>query len=1198
MRGLRVLLLGQGRLELDGQPLTRLMAVKHQALVFYLAATDQPAPRGQLATLLWGDAEESAARGNLRVALTRLRRWLPGVLEIDDRQVAFAAGASVSVDWRDLTQALKPDAPPAAREAAASAWRGPLLDGLDVAGIDEFERWLAQVRQRAQRDALDLRRLLLQSHEDAGALDAAVGHARGLLEIDETDEPAHMALMRLLAARGQRTAALAQYDACRTALAERLGARPSAACYALYTHIHAEPPAAPSPDSSLPAAPANSPADSPADSPAPPAVAVVGQMGTAFTAFATVPALLALPALRALTPVAPLEPLEPPEPLASLTPTVQATLIGRERELALVNERLRDPECRWLTITGPGGVGKTRLATVAATQLAPRLRHGVLWFSGRDAGGALRDGETLAQQVLDHLGTDRHAPGALLLVLDNLETVTGVRALAQLLATRVPGAVVLATSRSRVGGAREWLMEVTGLSLERANGGALASSPAAQMFAASARRLVPGFNADDEAASVERICAQVGGLPLALEMAAHGVHQMGAAAVADRLERDGVLSDPDRDPTDRHHRMEWVLEDSWALLDAPTRAAALRLAWLPDEMDDELLRAVDVNEAAVGALRDHSWLQRRATARVAMHPLQQDFLRRRPGAEPLADAVRAAVARYLVGVMPQVLPFGDLTPADAVRADRLAATAACAAPVITDATAHCLATFSQAELASWIDRVVALLLHAHRQAEAAQVLMQVLTQNLACADVAPWLSTGWRLRRAELLSAECNATAALTGYSQGFKHFGLGDVTTGRADWASLPRALARLWAQRDWPPVGDSRQGFEQLLIRSLFACAVYLTFIPDPMTAARLSVMADALVRRLGRHAELRHLSAAWGWQTFGQASLARRQQRRAQRAHRAHCAPGSHPLAHLDPRLDAFTKEGHAALSVALGQWSALPAELDAAADDWMALRNLRHEVGLRSLGAKLALYQGRLVDAFDRFTHISELSLRRTNEARSAWGPMGQAEAGLYLGQLDDDALQRLFERTSNVMTEMEDVDAAYSLHRQALAARLSWRRGDVHAAREAVLAGCAAAARLRHCGFWAHEAYAGLGDTLLALRRHERKGGGTLPPLNQAWAQLQPALGAHVARFPPARALQARLCGEWARDEGQLAQAETALLRAIALAENQGMRVELARACEVLSELPSHAQLKARAQRLWREMRAGQSEIPGATRREG
>lgn len=1137
MRGVRVLLLGQGRLEFDGQPLTRLMAAKHQALVFYMAATGEPAPRSRLANLLWGEHDEAAARANLRVALTRVRRWLPDVLDIDNRQVAFAPGATVSVDWQDLTSALKDDAPLVAREAAARAWRGPLLDGLDVTGSDEFERWLAQMRQRAQHDAITLRRLLLQSHEADGALDAAIGHARGLLEIDETDEPAHMALMRLLAGRGQRTAALAQYDACRAALSERLGARPSASCYALYTRIHAD------------------------------------------------PHVVAAPAAAAAAAVAPVNlPSSPTPPIPTVSAS-RAALIGRESELALLNERLADPECRWLTITGPGGVGKTRLAMAAAASQAPRLRHGVLWFSGRDAGGALHDAETLVQQVLEHVGTDRHEPGALLLVLDNLETVAAVRVLAPLLAARLPGAVVLATSRSRVGGAREWLVELTGMSLARAADGAPGSSPAARLFAANARRLSPGFEAGAEAEAMERICARVGGLPLALEMAAHAVHHAGTTAVADRLDGDSTLSDPDRDPTDRHHRMEWVLEDSWAVLDEPTRDAALRLAWLPDEVDDELARAIGVGEAALAALRNHSWLQRRGTSRLAMHPLQQDFLRRRAAAVPLSDEVRAAVVRHLGAVLPAVTTFGDMAPADAERATRVAGTAACAAPVIADASAHFAAEADPAQLVPWIHAVVAVLLHARRQAEAAQVLAQALARG----DLPGWLTTGWRLRRAELLSGEGNATGALAEYSQALVSFGLGDVATGRAEWASLPRAVARLLARCGWPPGGAAREGFEHLLMRSLYAAAVYLTFTPDPMPAVRLSAMANVLARRLRRYAELRHLWAAWGLLTFGRPSLARLQQRRATRAHR----PGE-----ADARLDVFTQEGHAALRLALGQWSGLPETLDEVADHWFARGNLRHEVGIRSLGATLALYQGRLVESFDRFAAISELSLRRSGESWSAWGPMGQAESALVLGQLDTAALERLFERASQVMTEMEDVDAAYTLNRQGVAARLAWRRGDVHAAREAVLAGCAAAARLRHCGFWAHEGYAGLGDMLLALRRHERERGGAMPPLDQAWALLLPALATHAGRFPPARALQARLSGEWARDEGRLAVAESALLRAIALAERQGMRVELARACEVLAGVRRDVASKERAERLWRDMRAEPAAARSAAMRTG
>ena len=89
------------------------------------------------------------------------------------------------------------------------------------------------------------------------------------------------------------------------------------------------------------------------------------------------------------------------------------------------------------------GVGKTRLAQAAAEAGAEAFRHGALCLSGRDPGAALRDPETLVQQVIAHTGPDRDRPGALLLVLDNLETVSAVPALARVLHERADGVTVL-----------------------------------------------------------------------------------------------------------------------------------------------------------------------------------------------------------------------------------------------------------------------------------------------------------------------------------------------------------------------------------------------------------------------------------------------------------------------------------------------------------------------------------------------------------------------------------------------------------------------------------------------------------------------------------------------------------------------------------------------------------------------------------
>lgn len=186
-----------------------------------VAAEGAAWPRPRLATLLWGDLDDAAGRGNLRGALSRLRRWLPGVLAIDAQQVGLADPAAGHIDLQALRRAQGPALPHAERLAAADAWRGPLLDGLGIGPAEAFEDWLGAARQRARRDIVALRHGLLARAESASRLDEALAHARALLDIDDADEPAHMAVMRLLAAGGRRTAAIAQYEACKARAASR-----------------------------------------------------------------------------------------------------------------------------------------------------------------------------------------------------------------------------------------------------------------------------------------------------------------------------------------------------------------------------------------------------------------------------------------------------------------------------------------------------------------------------------------------------------------------------------------------------------------------------------------------------------------------------------------------------------------------------------------------------------------------------------------------------------------------------------------------------------------------------------------------------------------------------------------------------------------------------------------------------------------
>jgi DNA-binding SARP family transcriptional activator len=241
LAALQMRLLGAPQLWWHGTDLARTLPDKHQALLYVLGVEGQPVARTTLTRLLWGEWPDEAARANLRVALSQLRRVLPGALEIDARRVAFAGeGAAVVTDLDVLAQALQPGASAACRLAGTRVWRGELLAEFGLAGCDEFDRWCAVQRARAAGLALELQRGLMHASVAAGQPDAAMCHARALLRIDSADEAAHMVLMQGLAAQGERTAALRQYAACAAALADQFGARPSSCCYALYVRIHAD----------------------------------------------------------------------------------------------------------------------------------------------------------------------------------------------------------------------------------------------------------------------------------------------------------------------------------------------------------------------------------------------------------------------------------------------------------------------------------------------------------------------------------------------------------------------------------------------------------------------------------------------------------------------------------------------------------------------------------------------------------------------------------------------------------------------------------------------------------------------------------------------------------------------------------------------------------------------------------------------
>lgn len=1117
MRGLRILLLGPPRLELDGQPLTRLIAPKHLALVFYLAVRGAPASREQLATLLWEGLAEAAARANLRVALSRLRRWLPGFLDIDAQQVGFAPDAPLSFDLAELALAQDPACPHDDRMAAARAWRGPPLDGFALEGSEGFERWISQTRQRAQREAVALRRDLARHACELGRKAEAIEHLRALLEIDDTDETAHMTLMELLASLGQRTAAIAQYEACRAALADRLGAHPSAACYGRYVRIHADAPLAPDL--------ASTPAEVMPEGSAPP-------------------------------------------------PSEVLPCVGRARELALLRERLADRECRWLTVVGPGGVGKTRLAQAAAAQLAPRFRHGPIWLDGREPGGPLHDAQALTRYVLGRIGGDCHAADALLLVLDNLETVPFARELAQALHASAPGVSVLATSRRRMGGSREWLLELPSLSLSRGSGETASASEAGQMLAQAARRLDPGFDFDAHRDDIEHLCKLVGGLPLALVLAARSLQRIGLRGVIHRLETGELPADIDADEDRRHHSLGVVLDESWAMLGEGTRAAAMRLAWLPGRFDVHLASAIGAPPAEVESLRAHSWLARDEEGLLALHPLQQDYLRRGDGSTRARPQVIQALADHQGSVLPEVAAFGDW-PTDGPPPADVSARSAFGRSELQAVLEHLAPSEPEDRLARWLDSVVALLSACGRSPEAAELLARAATLRRLPA----WRTGGWMLRHGEMLNSLGDGDGARRLFEQALQLLGINPLSPDdEATGQGLPHAIARIAGLRPWPPDLVHRQAFTRVLLRCLMFLAQQHTFAPQTLAAARTQALTSVLTLRAGSKSErlAARIGNAYGAALFGFPRIASAASRGLDRR----------PRIRGDPLLDAFTEHTLCALQLALGHWEALLPKIEACAQVFVRHGDYRHEMESLSLAGKLLLYQGHLNAAQARFTRCHERGLQLPAGAYRAFGPFGLAEVGLCLGTIPLAELERLADLGSHWITQMENMDNAYSLRRLGLLVRLAWLAGDAPRARETVMAGVAAAARFERCGFWAHEGYAGIGEGLLQLRRHELEAGGSLPPLDRAWATYRKALEGHVRRFPPASAMRDRLLGQAMLERGHVATSRKHLERAIRCAESRGMRVELARCCDAMAPLQSAANWNDRARSVWAEVRRG------------
>jgi predicted ATPase len=431
--------------------------------------------------------------------------------------------------------------------AARDLYRGELLPD------DRYAAWSETLREALGQDYLAVLARLADLQERDGDRDAAVASLRTLLEHDPADEAAHRDLMRLYALLDRRLPALRQFERLRTVLGRELGVEPSHESEQLYRQIlegRLEPAARPMVESA-----------------------------------ATIEAGMAAHPPSPSSESGPRRPHRPVRRRPHNLPVQLSSFVGREREMRDIDRLLAS--ARALTLSGPGGAGKTRLAIeVAAARLS--VHDDGVWLVQL---AGVSDPALVAQAITDvldlreqqavsllelairHVG-ERH----MLLLLDNCEhLVEACASAAEALLSGCPNLRILATSRQSLRIPGEIVFRVPSLPVPDPDAvmdpDELAPIDSVRLFTERAQAIVPTFSLTAEnAAAVARLCHHLDGLPLAIELAASRVAVLPVTAIVDRLDdRFRLLVGGSRTALSRQQTLKATLDWSYNLLTDPQR---------------------------------------------------------------------------------------------------------------------------------------------------------------------------------------------------------------------------------------------------------------------------------------------------------------------------------------------------------------------------------------------------------------------------------------------------------------------------------------------------------------------------------------------------------------------------------------------------------------------------------------------------
>ncbi|WP_326824206.1 AfsR/SARP family transcriptional regulator [Streptosporangium sp. NBC_01756] len=525
-------------------------------------------PVDRLIDGVWEDCPPNAVGNALQALISRLRAVLAdqrGLVEagaagyrmaVDPDRVDAHRFALLAAEGRTALTAGAPGDAATALHAALALWRGPALAGLaDVHAVTAAVARLDALRLAAVEDRVEADLLLGRQAQVAAELPT-------LIAAHPLRERFRGQLMRALYGSGRHIEALASYQEARTVFADELGTDPSPELAALHLSMLRRDWTENGPRTGSADGKGSPPGGGPhGESDSPPAAPRRGNLPARITSF-----------------------------------------VGRKRDVTRTAELLAGH--RLVTLLGPGGAGKTRLSIESAEAVAGRMPDGV-WLVEL---APVAEPAQIPQTVFSALELRDPAPAApssaaiagpaprdplarlvaglarkrLLIVLDNCEhVVEAAAALADRILAACPGVRVLATSREPLGITGEVTWPVPPLDLPPAIGdlGEALGYPAVRLFTERAAAVRPGYRPEAEAAAVVRICRELDGMPLAIELAAARLRSLSAEQIAHRLDdRFRLLTGGSRTALPRHQTLRAVVGWSWDLLDGQERTLARRLS--------------------------------------------------------------------------------------------------------------------------------------------------------------------------------------------------------------------------------------------------------------------------------------------------------------------------------------------------------------------------------------------------------------------------------------------------------------------------------------------------------------------------------------------------------------------------------------------------------------------------------------------